>query len=155
MKKELQITALKEGTVIDHIPARLVFRVLRVLNPQESENTLIVATNLASKRIGKKGMIKIDGRELTQIEVNKISILAPKATVNIIKNYDVKEKINIEIPDKFLGIVKCTNPNCITNMESVTTNFIVKHKEPLKIKCQHCERSFDQDEIEINKQIKV
>ena len=149
MKKELRITAMKEGTVIDHIPARVVFKVLRILNPQEHKNALVVATNLRSKSLGKKGIIKIAGRFLTQTEVNKIALLATQATVNIIKDYEVKEKINIQVPKEFMGIIKCSNPKCITNDETVTTHFHVKSVEPLKVVCHHCERIMNRDEIKI------
>jgi len=149
MKKELNITAMKEGTVIDHIPARTVFKVLRILNPQEHSNMLVVATNLKSKSLGKKGIIKIEGRFLTQDEVNKIALLASKATVNIIKDYEVSQKINIKIPNEFLGIINCSNPKCITNDEAVKTHFHVKQEDPLRVICHHCERIMKEEEIKI------
>ena len=108
-----------------------------------------VAANLPSKQIGKKGIVKIEGKYLTQEEVNKIAIIAPHATVNIIENYGVKKKLKVSIPDEIIRVVKCSNPNCITNVEKIETRFSVLRKNPLKIKCHYCERDMNKEDIEI------
>ncbi len=149
MKKELKISAIKDGTVIDHIPSDAAFKVASILNLKDTKNTVSIATNLKSKRTGKKGIIKVAGKTLTKDEVNKISVVAPHATVNIINNYEVKEKIKVNVPDVFNKIIKCSNPNCITNDEDVKTKFYVVKKEPLKIKCHYCERGMEKEEIEL------
>ncbi|MCG8408105.1 MAG: aspartate carbamoyltransferase regulatory subunit, partial [Phycisphaerales bacterium] len=118
-------------------------------NPQEYENTLIVATNLQSKTMGKKGIIKIEGKILNKDEVNKISVIAPHATMNVIENYEVKEKTEVEIPDQVKRIIKCSNPDCITNNEPVDTWFYVLEKEPLKIKCHYCEKHVHKKDVKI------
>jgi len=146
-KKELKVPAIKEGTVIDHIPSRVTFKVMRILDLQEYKHVVSVVLNLKSKTLGKKGIIKIGSRFLTQNEVNKIAILAPNATVNIIKNYEVKEKINVTPPDKLSDIIKCSNPKCITNNEKVKTLFHVINKVPLKVLCHHCERVMEVKDI--------
>ena len=97
----------------------------------------------------KKGIVKVAGKSLTQDEVNKIAIVAPDATVNIIKNYNVKEKIKVKTPDVIDNVVKCSNPVCITNNEQMPTKFYVVKKDPLKIKCHYCERSMGKADIEI------
>ena len=99
-KKELKVPAIKEGTVIDHIPSRVTFKVMRILDLKEFEHVISVVLNLKSKSMGKKGIIKVGNRFLTQDEVNKIAILAPYATINIIKNYEVIEKSKVEIPEE-------------------------------------------------------
>lgn len=149
MKKELKVGAIKDGTVIDHIPSNVAFKVTEILNLEDTKNILSIATNLKSKKSGKKGIIKVGGKTLTKDEVNKIAVIAPQATVNIIQNYEVKEKIKVSVPDVFNKIIKCSNPDCITNNESVKTKFYVVKKDPLKIKCHYCERSMEKEEIEL------
>ena len=148
-KKELKISAIDEGTVIDHIPTDATFKVVEILDLHNHKGVVSIATNLQSKRIGKKGIVKVAGKSLTQEEVNKIAIVAPDATVNIIKNYNVKEKIKVKSPDVIDNVVKCSNPVCITNNEQITTKFNVVKKDPLKIKCHYCERSMGKEDIEI------
>ena len=147
MKRELKVPAIKEGTVIDHIPSRVTFKVMRILDLKEFKHTISVALNLKSKSMGKKGIIKVGSRFLTQDEVNKIAILAPQASVNIIKDYKVKEKIKVNIPDEIHNIIKCSNPKCITNNEKVKTSFSVINKSPLQVLCHHCERVMEAKDI--------
>jgi len=147
--KERKVPAIKDGTVIDHIPSRDTFRIIRILNPQEFIHPISVALNLDSKKMGKKGVIKIDNRFLTKGEVNRIAILAPKATVSIIRNYKVQEKIKVKIPEELVGIINCTNPVCVTNKEKVVSRFKVLNKDPFEVKCHYCERVYGKDELEI------
>jgi len=149
MKRELTVPAIKEGTVIDHIPSRVTFKVMRILDLKEFNHVVSVVINLKSKAMGKKGIIKVSNRFLTKDEVNKIAILAPHATVNIIKNYEVKEKINVNVPDELDNIIKCSNPNCVTNNEKVKTFFNVVNKSPLQVICHHCERVMETDDIKL------
>ena len=95
MKKELKVGAIREGTVIDHIPTNSTFAVADILDLKNYDNIVSIATNLPSKRTGKKGIVKVGGKFLTKDEVNKIALVAPKATVNIIKDYEVKQKIKV------------------------------------------------------------
>ncbi len=148
-KKELKISAIEEGTVIDHIPTDATFKVVEILDLENQKGIVSIATNLQSKKIDKKAIIKVGGKSLTQNEVNKIAIVAPEATVNIIKNYNVKEKIKVKTPEVIDNVVKCSNPVCITNNEQVPTKFYVIKKDPLKIKCHYCERSMGKEDIEI------
>ncbi|MBI1934994.1 aspartate carbamoyltransferase regulatory subunit [Candidatus Woesearchaeota archaeon] len=148
-KKELKISAIGEGTVIDHIPTDATFKVAEILGLESHNGVVSIATSLQSKSIGKKGIVKVAGKSLTQEEVNKISIVAPNATVNIIKNYAVREKIKVKSPEVIDNVVKCSNPVCITNNEKIPTKFFVVRKDPLKIKCHYCERSMGKEDIEI------
>ena len=149
MKKELSVSAIKEGSVIDHIPGNAAFKVVDILDLKGLRGIISVATNLTSKSTGKKGIIKISGKDLTKEEVDKIALIAPNATVNIIKNYDVKEKIKVAIPSTIKKIVKCSNPNCVTNNEKVMTKFYVLSKDPLKVRCHYCERIMDEEDISL------
>ena len=148
-KRELNISAIDEGTVIDHIPTDATFKVAEILDLENHNGIVSIATNLQSKRLGKKGIVKVGGKSLTNEEVNKIAIVAPDATVNLIKNYDVKEKIKVKSPDVIDNVVKCSNPACVTNNEKASTKFYVVKKDPLSIKCHYCERSMGKEDIEI------
>ena len=148
-KHELNISAIEEGTVIDHIPTDSTFKVADILHLAIHNGVVSIATNLQSKRIGKKGIVKVEGKSLTPEEVSKIAVVAPDATVNIIKNYHVKEKIKVKAPDVVENVIKCSNPVCITNNEQVSTKFYVIKKDPLKVKCHYCERIMNKEDIEI------
>lgn len=148
-KKQLSISAIQEGTVIDHIPTDATFKVVEILQLQKHNDVVSIATNLESKSMGKKAIIKVGGKSLTESEVSKIAIVAPDATVNIIKNFAVKEKIKVAAPDVVDNVVKCSNPRCITNHEKIATKFYVVKKDPLKIKCHYCERSMGKNDLEI------
>lgn len=148
--KEIKIPAIKEGTVIDHIPSRVTFKIIRLIDPQEFEHTINLALNLESRKMGKKGVIKISNRTLTKDEVNKVAILAPQATVSIINDYEVRKKIRVKVPEVIEKIVKCSNPNCITNVEDIKTRFNLVSEEPFKIRCAYCERTMSRDDIKLN-----
>ena len=150
MKKELSISAIKDGSVIDHIPSTATLKVVDILNLKGLRGIISIATNLTSKAMGKKGIIKISGKDLTKEEVDKIALIAPNATVNIIKNYNVKEKIKVAIPQTINKIIKCSNPNCVTNNEkNIMTKFYVLNKDPLKVRCHYCERNMDKEYISL------
>ena len=146
---KLKVSAIREGTVIDHIPAENVFKVVDILDLKKHDNIVSVATNLQSKTAGKKGIVKVGGKSLTEAEVNKISIIAPNATINIIKDYKVKKKETVKTPEEFNNVVKCSNPKCVTNAEKVKTRFTVENKEPLKVRCHYCERTAESPDIEL------
>jgi aspartate carbamoyltransferase regulatory subunit len=139
--KELKITPIKDGTVIDHIAPGFALKVLRVLNlPESSSSVVSVIMNVTGKK-GKKDIVKIENRELDPKELNKIALIAPKATINIIRNYDVAKKHTVQIPDEVVGIARCPNPTCISNAhEPVESRFIVISKDPPRIRCYYCER---------------
>lgn len=141
-KRELVVSAIENGTVIDHIPAGEVYKVVKILNLDMYEDEVLIGTNLSSKKYGKKGIIKVKNKFFAETEVNKVALIAPNATLIIIKNYEVVEKRRLKIPDTIKQIVKCINPNCITNIEdNIETNFRVVDKEPLKLQCHYCEKT--------------
>jgi len=140
-RKELKVNAIENGTVIDHIPTKSVFQVIRILNLDKCENQILFGTNLESKKYGKKGIIKVSERFFAPKDVNKIALVAPTATLIEIKNYKVTLKKNVSIPDEVSTFVKCVNPNCITNHENVATKFTVLDKKNVKLQCQYCEKS--------------
>jgi aspartate carbamoyltransferase regulatory subunit len=146
-RKELKVSAIENGTVIDHIPSNSVFQVIRILNLSEFENQIFLGTNLDSQKLGKKGIIKVSNRFFEPDEINKIALVAPRATLIVIKNFLVVEKKKVDVPDRVKKIVKCINPNCITNHEPITTLFTVIDKESLKLRCNYCEKITARDTI--------
>ena len=141
MKKELKIPRIKDGTVIDHITAGNAIKVLHILGiPKTSTFVVSVAMNVKS-RMGKKDIVKVENREIDPKEVDKIALIAPKATINIIRDYEVAEKYLVKLPDEIFGIVSCSNPTCVSNSrEPVKSRFKVICKDPLRIICYYCER---------------
>ena len=140
-KRELVVSAIENGTVIDHIPAGEVYKVVKILNLDMYEDEVLIGTNLSSKKYGKKGIIKVKNKFFAETDVNKVALIAPNATLIIIKDYEVVEKRHLSIPDTIKQIVKCINPNCITNIEdNIETNFRVVDNEPLKLQCHYCEK---------------
>jgi aspartate carbamoyltransferase regulatory subunit len=139
-RKELKVSAIENGTVIDHIPAKSVFQVVRILNLTEVSDQILFATNLDSQKMGKKGIIKVSNKFFEPDEINKIALVAPTATLIVIKNFKVVIKKKVEVPDSVEKIVKCFNPNCITNNENITTKFTVIDKKELKLQCHYCEK---------------
>lgn len=147
--KRLSVSAIKEGTVIDHVPAPALFKVVSILNLEKLDTMITIGNSLESGKLGKKGIIKLSKVFFADNEINKISLVAPCAKLNIIREYEVVEKRVVEIPDEIVGIVKCVNPKCITNNEDITTRFDVVSKSEVKLKCHYCEKITNQNNIEI------
>ncbi|MDN3514772.1 MAG: aspartate carbamoyltransferase regulatory subunit [Candidatus Brocadia sp.] len=138
--KQLDVSAIKDGSVIDHIDSKSTLKVADILNIQNEEQVVLVGMNLTSKFLGKKGIIKIGGKIIDQKEVNKIALIAPDASVNIIKDYEVVKKFKVEVPEIIEGIVKCFNPNCVSNYNNIKAKQHVVNKNPIKLQCHYCER---------------
>ncbi|MEG1643723.1 MAG: aspartate carbamoyltransferase regulatory subunit [Bacteroidales bacterium] len=149
LKKELKVAALENGTVIDHIPSEKLFKVVEILKLSEISKSITIGNNFTSKRIGKKGIIKIADTFFKEEEINKIAIIAPKAKINIIRNYEVKEKHEVELPDLLRGIIKCNNPKCITNNEPMQTVFYIQDKDAVRVKCKYCEQVVTREDIKL------
>jgi len=150
MEEKLLVRKIKDGTVIDHIPAGNALRVIRVLGISGREGVRVsIIMNTDSIKLGKKDIIKVEGRELSMDEVNIISLIAPTATINIIRDYRVVSKKNVEIPNKIENIVKCANPNCITNQEreNIKPVFTVVSKDPILLQCEYCGRYTTKEDI--------
>lgn len=136
----LKVQKIENGTVIDHISAGKAWEVVRLLHLDESPDTVTLLSRVHSKTLGKKDVVKVEHRQLGKSEVNKIALVSPSASVNLIKNYDVKEKYKVKLPKEVKGILKCTNPVCVTHSEPVESNFLVEDESPLKLRCAYCER---------------
>ena len=143
---KMAVTALKEGTVIDHVPAGQVFKVVDVMNLYEYKKALRIGMYLDSKTYGKKDILKIEDRYLTQDEANMIALIAPNATINIIKDWKVAKKIQVSVPDVVTGL-RCGKPRCITRYDKIKTVFSVLDKKTLKVRCHYCEHVFGKEEV--------
>ena len=148
-KKQLVVSAIKDGTVIDHIPAKSLFKVIHILGLDHHNNMITFGTNLESQKLGIKAIIKVSDKFFKNDEINKIALIAPHANLNIIRNYEVVEKKVVEIPKEITGIVKCFNPKCITNHENITPSFEVIATSPISLKCKYCEKFTTGEQMKI------
>ena len=146
-KPALQVSALCNGTVIDHIPADKLFAVVNLLEISTMSNNVTIGFNLESKKLGKKGLIKISDRFFTDDEIDKISVVAPNIVLNTIRDYNVVEKREVKMPDEIHNIIRCNNLNCITNNEPMETHFYVANRETHTLKCRYCEKEVSLDDI--------
>lgn len=137
-KKELAVAALRNGTVIDRIPASTLFQAVRLLGLENSNCHVTIGNNLRSGKLGTKGIIKIADTEFKEKVLNRIAIIAPSAVVNTIRDFEVVEKRPVRLPDTIIGIVKCDNPKCISNNEPMKTKFEVIERDPVVIRCHYC-----------------
>lgn len=149
MKEEtkLSVSAIENGTVVDHIPAQNLFKVISILGLERIDNLITFGANMESHRLGKKAIIKVADKFFEREEINRIAVVAPHAKLNVIKGYTVVEKQVVEVPDRIEGIIKCVNPKCITNVELVKTKFEVIDKQNVSLKCHYCEKITDQEHM--------
>ena len=139
--KELVVSALENGTVLDHIPAEYVYKALDLLDLKGVESQITIGINLASKLHGKKGIIKIADKFFEDEDLNKLALIAPKATVNVIRNFKVVEKKTLETPAEVVGIARCKNPKCVTNHQPIKTKFAtIQDGDKISLKCHYCEK---------------
>jgi aspartate carbamoyltransferase regulatory subunit len=138
--KELRVSKIKDGTVIDHISGGYALDVVKILGITGREKRVMtIAINVPSKRFRVKDILKIEGRALSAREVNRIALVAPHASINIIRDYEVVEKLEVKLPHVIEGVVKCVNPGCISNSnEPAVAKFYVECEEPLLLKCHYC-----------------
>lgn len=147
--RELRVTKIKDGTVIDHIRGGFALDVVKILGITGKEKRVMtIAINVPSKRFRVKDIVKIEGKELSSQEVNRIALVAPHASINIIRDYTVVEKLEVKLPATFEGILKCVNPCCISNSdEPITAKFHAKQEEPLVLKCHYCGFTIEQTNV--------
>lgn len=137
---EVRVTKIKDGTVIDHISGGYALDVVKILGITGHEQQVVtIAINVPSKQLQTKDIVKIEGRAVNRREVNRIALIAPRATINIVRNFVVVEKQEVKLPKVIEDIVKCINPTCISNSnEPIASNFSVESEEPLLLKCHYC-----------------
>ena len=148
-KTSLLVAALENGTVIDHIPSELIFTIASLLELEKLKSSVTIGYNLSSQKIGKKGVIKVADKFFTDEEISRLSVVAPNVVLNVIRNYDVVEKKEVTTPDELHGIVRCSNPKCITNNEPMSTFFHVVDKEAGTLKCHYCEKEQNKSKVKL------
>lgn len=146
--REIKVTKLRNGSVIDHLSSGTAMKVIEILGVVDG-STLAIGMFFESKKMGRKDILKIENRHLTDEEINKIAILSPEATVCTIKDFEVVNKHKVYLPDHFDAIIKCNNPKCITNHERLATYFNVVDVSPLTVRCRYCERAMTGSDITI------
>lgn len=138
--KVRQVEAIANGTVIDHIPAAMTLKVAALV--AGADDQVFIGVNLRSGRLGRKGVVKVSGRELSERAVSTLALIAPEASISIIRDYAVVQKGPVPVPTRFDDIAHCANPNCVTNHEQWSTRLSVVSRAPLRVRCIYCERSF-------------
>lgn len=140
----MQVEAICNGTVLDHIPSEVLFKIVTLLGLDQFSGPVTIGNNFESKRIGRKGIIKMTDRYFTEEELSRITILAPDVRLNVIKDYQVVEKHLLSLPQSVVGLVRCPNPRCITCAEPMPTRFSVLRKEDsVQLTCDYCARQLD------------
>ena len=148
-----RVTAIKNGTVIDHIPSGQALKVLELLNLSGDTSVPVsLVMNVPSKKMGAKDIIKVEDRELTQAELDRLALVAPDSSIAIIRAYSVAEKLNVNLGDEVINVVRCTFSNCITQnpREPLPHRLKVIRTAPLALRCHYCQRPQDLDELVLN-----
>lgn len=140
---QLLVRRIKDGTVIDHIEAGKALVVLRVIDITGKDgNVITVAMNVPSNKHIKKDIVKIENRFLMKYETDKLALIAPRATINIIKDYKLVEKRKIQLPDSIVGIFRCPNLKCISNSEEdIRSTLDIVDKQNIILECRYCART--------------
>lgn len=144
--RELKLTPIKNGTVIDHIANGLALEVLRIIGVQDldKDSTVSVALHVRSNKLGWKDIVKVENMELSPRKVNAIALVSPSATISIIREFKVREKRPVDLPERIVGVLRCPNPNCISNQsEPVESEFEVTQRRPVVLTCAYCDRQVD------------
>ena len=145
-KNEMLVAAIQNGTVIDHIPCNKTYQVAQLLGLHELQTPVTIGYNYLSKKLGTKGIIKVEDKFFTDEEISRLSVVAPNIVLNIIKDFEVVEKKTVTTPSEIKGIVKCNNPKCITNNEPMKTHFHVSNGI---LTCHYCEKEQDINKVEL------
>ncbi|MBQ0023805.1 MAG: aspartate carbamoyltransferase regulatory subunit [Prevotellaceae bacterium] len=146
-KEQMMVAALENGSVIDHIPTDKLWTIAQLLNLDKCPEEVVIANNLESKVMTRKGLIKISGKFFSEEEISKLAVVCPNIRLTVIRNYEVTEKRQINLSDTIINIVKCANPVCITNNEPMKTYFNVKDLTTLK--CRYCGKEQSLDSIKL------
>lgn len=149
METEFLVSKIRDGTVIDHIPANHATKVFYVLDlPDKKDNTIAVLMNAKSAKLGKKDVVKIEGRRLDGSEMELLALIAPDATVNVIEDYKVTGKTKATLPDELRGVLMCSNTMCITNNDvEARSAFSVVSKAPISLECLYCHTHLDENGV--------
>jgi aspartate carbamoyltransferase regulatory subunit len=150
MTKTLSVSAIQNGTVIDHITSDQTLRIIHMLRLLDKKHTVTVGFNLPSNHMGTKDLIKVENHELTPKEANEITVFAPEATINIIRDYEVTSKISTSLPESISSVFVCPNHACITHIEPIDSFFYIEeHGKLVDLTCKYCEKSFERNQVNV------
>ena len=150
-EKVMKVQPIRNGTVIDHIIAGKGVKIMDLLGFNQEGTAILSIMNVKSKKLGRKDIIKIEDRELSEEDINKIALLSPRCNINIIRNYTVSEKIEAKVPRVNIGIAKCNNQNCISNNQrNLESKLELKDEETFILRCMYCKRGMNGAELEFN-----
>jgi aspartate carbamoyltransferase regulatory subunit len=149
----MEVRKIENGTVIDHIPSEALFQIINIMGlDRDLEHRMTIGTNLESKQLGSKAIIKINDRYLAPEEIDRIALVAPDAMVNTIRDYKVVEKRQVDVPCHIEGFVRCANPMCVTNHQPVETAFeVTRRGGELALRCRYCEKLTTRAQMQIKK----
>ena len=146
LRKQKRVAKLRHGTVIDHLSPGMALKALEQIGvPQES--SALIGVNLASNKAGRKDILKLENVELSDEQIENLAVLGPNASVSYIRDYEIVRKVSVKLPETLEGVLRCPNPNCITNHDRITTLFDVERTSPTQVRCVFCERLISEDEI--------
>ena len=148
-EREYKVFKIQDGTVIDHIPHWKALQVIELLGLRQRVSLVTIGIGLNSDKMGKKDLLKIEGRELTESELDRLALVAPDATINLIRGSVRVGKLNVKLPDQIDRLVRCSNAGCITRHESVPTRFVTESRAPLKLRCHYCSWVSEGEDIEL------
>jgi aspartate carbamoyltransferase regulatory subunit len=143
---QLQVEAIRNGSVIDHIPANVGIKILKLFKMHKTNQRITIGLNLPSSALNAKDLIKIENVYLTKEQANQLALYAPQATVNQIEEYKVVNKLTLSLPETIVSVFECPNSNCISHGEPVESRFKVQQKqENIQLKCHYCEKVFSRE----------
>ena len=148
-EREFKVFQIQDGTVIDHIPHWKSLQVIELLDLRHRDSLVTIGIGLNSDKMGKKDLLKIEGRELTESDVNRLALVAPDATINLIRGSRKVSKNKVQIPDRIDRLVRCSNAGCITRHETVPTRFETECRAPLRLRCHYCRWLSQGEDIEL------
>ena len=160
MNGSKKLKNIKNGIVIDHIPGGWGLTILIILGIRSgTKEKISVITNVESRRMGKKDIVKLENIKVNPTQLNVIAVVAPKATINIIDSYEVLNKYNVKLLDEIEGVFDCINPTCVSHTNPVVGKFLLtreskkiilgktNHEKPLLLKCYYCEKEWPVDKL--------
>jgi aspartate carbamoyltransferase regulatory subunit len=143
---QLRVAALRHGTVVDHLNSGMALKALEAIGVP-TKGAALLGIGLESRKMGRKDILKLENVELSPAEIDKLAVFGPHATVSFIRDFKVVRKVNVKLPETIAGILKCPNPNCITNHERTETRFKVETERPHSVRCRYCERRISESEF--------
>jgi aspartate carbamoyltransferase regulatory subunit len=149
-KEKRKIDPIERGIVIDHIPAGKVWEIVDILGVRNySEGKVSIGEGYESSKCGKKGILKIEGKHLSPLQLNLIALVSEDISVSFISGGNVNEKFKVKIPESLVGLVVCPNSNCISNYQQENVPSKIHYNPDIGFSCHYCEREFDKEQLEI------